>query len=419
MSFLSEAYENLKLLAHSQTDSVNAFIDLIEDAKAKNLTQVKFPPGDYLLKEANSIPLYSDTIYIMEGIRFICRQNPDELFYVFKSNNPKNISIIGGEVIGNPDWSKHNLEEFSRDTQAYINIGGILISGGETENVSIQGFFAQDLTAAGILIISKDEKSICKVRIEDCQILRASPNYADYLTEKPAGALACFDWDTRANIFIKNVIDVEIANSKAIDSHCDGITLENCQYAKLINCEAVDQHMGGIVLIGGQDIVVKECNAIGNGSRGFTIEAGCTKTELSHCLAIGNGREGCWIDRGCQNIKISDVEFVENGRKSDLISTATYPGNKTSNIRITKGHSNENNMDIEVKDCRFSTYNQLCSFEVEENSLDCGPIIIKHCDFILLKQSELTSYPYREKVDFVCHIYADSKDVKLIDNKGV
>ncbi|NLX93451.1 MAG: right-handed parallel beta-helix repeat-containing protein, partial [Clostridiales bacterium] len=267
--------------------------------------------------------------------------------------------------------------------------------------------------------ISRDETPVHGVRITACNILRASPNYGDYLTETPPGALACEDWDTRANIFVKNAIEIQINGCTAAESHCDGITLENCENASLTDCAATDQHMGGIVLIGGRDIVVKNCSATGNGSRGFTIEASCQNATLSACSAAGNGREGCWIDRGCQAITLTDINFTENGRKSDLVSTATYPGNKTAHIRITKGHSKQKNADITISDCRFTTYNQLCSVEVEADSLEGSPVMIVGCTFELLEHTEKPEYPVRESVKFEQHINAQAGDVVLSGNTRI
>lgn len=416
MNQFAQGPVNLATTANGKTNASRVIIDAVEYAHKNGLRELVFPLGDYLLTGAESIRLYGDTVYHMDGARFIARQSTTELFYVFESESPRNLKVIGGTIIGDPAWSRHNLDQFAANTKDYINIGGLLISGGGTENVEITGLAANDLTAAGILIISKDEPPVCGVRITDCNILRASPNYADYLTETPPGALACEDWDTRANIFVKNAIDIQINSCTVAESHCDGITLENCENATLTNCTATDQHMGGIVLIGGRNITVKNCSATGNGSRGFTIEAQCQNAVLSKCSSAGNGREGCWIDRGCHNITLTDIIFTENGRKSDLVSTATYPSNKTAHIRITKGHSGQKNTGITINGCRFTTYNQLCSVEVEPDSLDCGSVTITGCTFEMLEHTGKPENPVRVTVKFKQHISAQAGDVVLSNN---
>lgn len=399
-------------------DDSRAVIAAVEHAHARGVGEVLFPPGDYLLAGGESVRLYGDTLYRMDGARFIIRHDTAELFYAFESENPRNITVTGGEIVGDPAWSRHNLAKFAAGTKNYINIGGLRISGGATQNVCIDGFAARDLTAAGILVISKDENPVRRIRIENCEILRASPNYADYLTETTAGALACADWDTRANIFVKNAFDVEITGCKAVESHCDGITLQKCENALVLDSSATAQHMGGIVLIGGRDIVVKNCSATGNGSRGFTVEAQCQNSVLTQCTAAGNGREGCWIDRGCRNITLVDLTFAENGRKSDMASNTTYPGNKTAHIRITKGRTGQKNADIKISGCRFATQNQRCSVEVEPDSLEGCPVVIAGCWFEVLAQAG-AAYPAREHVEFLGHADAEAGDVELIENAGI
>ena len=410
---------NFDAVKDGKTDATGVIVAALNYAHTNGIADVTFPPGDYLLTGTQSIHLYSDTFYRMDGARFIVRHNTAELFYVFEMENACNTKIIGGEIIGDPDWSRHNLDRFAANTKDYINIGGLHIHGGGTENVEVKGFAARDLTAAGILVISRDERPVCGVRIIDCNIVRASPNYADYLTEKPPGALAGEDWDPRANIFVTTAGDVKITDCTAAESHCDGITLEKCKNASLTDCAATDQHMGGIVLIGGRDITIKNCSAKGNGSRGFTVEAECENASLTNCKAAANGREGCWIDRGCQAITLTDINFTENGRKSDLVSTATYPGNKTAHIRITNGHSGQKNTGITITDCRFTTYNQLCSVEVEADSLEGGPVMIAGCTVELLPKTGLPDYPARESVKFEQHINAQAGDVVLSGNTRI
>ncbi len=412
--------KKLEYLANSKKDAVGAIIEYVIAAKQNHLKEVVFPKGDYLLEENVSIPLFSDTSYIMDGVRFISNQQYfNDPFYVFKGENLKNTNITGGEIIGSSEWSEHNQNCFRTSSQNYMNIGGVLIIGGETEKIQINGLRAKDLTAAGILIISKDDNRARNINIVNCNIVRASPNYADYLTETPAGALASKDWDTRANIFIKNSMEVRVVDCKAMESHCDGITLENCVTATVTGCEISKQHMGGLVLIGGHNIFVNDCHVVGNGSRGITIEEGCKNANVNNCISSMNGREGFWIDRGCSDITLKNINFESNGRKGDLISTATYPGNKTSHIKITKGHSKQKNENIEITGCSFMTADQLYSIEVEKDSLLGLPIKITGNTFAQASVREQSHIQIRPSVAFEKHIQAAEADIELSGNTGL
>ena len=81
-----------------------------------------------------------------------------------------------------------------------------------------------------------------------------------------------------------------------------------------------------------------------------------------------------------------------------------------------KVHNKQKNTGITINGCRFTTYNQLCSVEVEPDQLEGGPVPITGCTFELLDHTGKPEYPVRESVEFEEHISAEAGDIELSDN---
>ena len=131
---------------------------------------IVFPPMVYRFEDASGLSLPSNTTLLMYGAVFLLSEDFQEDGQVFHGRDVKNLSFMGGEILGRRDaWAENT------------NVRGIHITGRSCD-ILIRDMIFRDLSsnAIGIFGISSKER-ISHVRVQNIRTIRCSTIYRDYL----------------------------------------------------------------------------------------------------------------------------------------------------------------------------------------------------------------------------------------------
>jgi polygalacturonase len=165
-----------KTNARATTDGFNR---AIEKARSEGYTSVRFAPGKYLVAcvsdvmtyPTDGIFLYSNMSFDLGGAVFYVEPNDSHSYGVFQLERLENVTITGGEIIGDKDEHSYPTDE-SRLAQHIYGSAFHIIS---CENVLIRNVKMSAFTGAAIRIYTNTEMRMYQmfptdtIRITGCE----------------------------------------------------------------------------------------------------------------------------------------------------------------------------------------------------------------------------------------------------------
>jgi hypothetical protein len=139
--------------ARATTDGINRAID---KAREGGFKFVKFTPGDYLVAGVGPIPyyptdgifLYSNMTFDLGEARFYVEPNDNRAYGVFQLERLENVTVTGGEVIGDKDEHIYPEDPDKRLDHQYGNAFDII----SCENILIKDVKMRSFTGNGVRV---------------------------------------------------------------------------------------------------------------------------------------------------------------------------------------------------------------------------------------------------------------------------
>ncbi len=274
------------------------------DGAGKDHQTFIFAPGEYFITGPKGLLLPANSTLIMQGARFLCAKDMQTDGQCFLVENISNVSLQGGEVIGQRD-----------EWDAGTNIAGVRIYG-DVNSVCLSNMTFKNLSSNAVGMFGESEENPIKnVTLSNVRGINCCNFYGDYLSDNPGPAKGSHRKD-QGTVAFYYVNDWLVSECRFEQSQSDGTHFYHSHNGIFVDNFVADSKMGGYFIEGCEQVLAADNIIIRNGSRGCTIERDSRFCTLADNLVAFSGREGLWAPNVEEIIVTSNI-FRENGQKDD------------------------------------------------------------------------------------------------------